>query len=283
MPDRAAREHGEAVTQIKGSSHEPTDPRAGAAERREGDGATPPPGAGGDGPVTGAPVVARRARLPHCERRRPSDDASCWLGLPNVLLVVAFLAAPLRGGRASGAGGERRADDAGHASGGPSRTGPGAPPTERRPAPRASEADREATAATVRRAMAEGRLTLDEGVARLDAAFDARHRGQLDELVADLPPEPRRLGMRRSGVARDLRDFAVLAVVAAAVVQGLTGLWALWPIAVGTLALLALVGHRLPGAPGEPEGGRLRDDDRWPAGAAGDGASAEGNGKLPHS
>lgn len=256
--------------------------------------------------MTGA--AAGPTGLPRSERSRPPGVGSWWLDLPRVLLLVAFLAAPPRPGRSDGAGSERRAPDAGGAprrtsntepgradgpdgdpappsvsdqtagasgrrpGGTASSSGPEAHPTAAGPAPRASDAEREATAATVRRAMAEGRLTLDEGVARLDAAFVARHRGQLDELVADLPTDPRPRRTRWSGVARDLRDFAVLAAVAAAVVQALTGLWALWPIAVGALVPLALLGQRLPGAHGEPEGGRL-----------GDGASADGSERLPPS
>ena len=52
---------------------------------------------------------------------------------------------------------------------------------------RASDADREHTAELLRRAAGEGRLTVDELDERLDAAFAARTRADLQRLVADLP------------------------------------------------------------------------------------------------
>ncbi len=52
---------------------------------------------------------------------------------------------------------------------------------------RVSDADRERTAELLREHHAVGRLTADEFEARLDAAFAARTRGELDRLLADLP------------------------------------------------------------------------------------------------
>lgn len=206
--------------------------------------------------MTPAAAVAGQACLHHCRVIQLSGDSFCWLGLLNVLLLVAFLAASLRHDRSGDDGRGERSDQAGD--------GAPAPLAVRRPAPRASDAEREAATAIVRQAIGEGRLTLDEGVARLDAALAARHRDQLEELVADLPHQADRRPLRWSRVARDLRDFAVIAVAAAAAVQGLTGLWFLWPIAVGALLPLALLGHRLPGRGGEREGGEL------PSGRGGD-------------
>ena len=59
------------------------------------------------------------------------------------------------------------------------------------PEMRASDADRDRISAVLREAHAEGRLPQDELLERLDAAYDARTYGELDRLVADLPP-PRR-------------------------------------------------------------------------------------------
>ena len=59
------------------------------------------------------------------------------------------------------------------------------------PGLRASDAERDAVAARLREAHAEGRLTLDEFAERLDAAFAARTRGDLAVLTRDLPPPPR--------------------------------------------------------------------------------------------
>jgi hypothetical protein len=52
---------------------------------------------------------------------------------------------------------------------------------------RASDADRERTAELLREHHAVGRLTQEEFAARLESAFAARTRGELDELLADLP------------------------------------------------------------------------------------------------
>jgi hypothetical protein len=60
---------------------------------------------------------------------------------------------------------------------------------------RVGDAEREATAAELREHYASGRLTLDELNDRLDKAFAARTRGDLDALMRDLPSaRPRRAG-----------------------------------------------------------------------------------------
>jgi Domain of unknown function (DUF1707) len=57
------------------------------------------------------------------------------------------------------------------------------------PALRASDSDRWSTAERLRRATADGRLEPDELEERLSALFASRTYGELDQLVADLPPE----------------------------------------------------------------------------------------------
>jgi hypothetical protein len=52
---------------------------------------------------------------------------------------------------------------------------------------RVSDAEREATAAELREHYANGRLTLDELNERIDKAFAAKTRGDLDALMRDLP------------------------------------------------------------------------------------------------
>ncbi|WP_187282450.1 MULTISPECIES: DUF1707 domain-containing protein [unclassified Streptomyces] len=52
---------------------------------------------------------------------------------------------------------------------------------------RASDAERERVAETLREAVAEGRLEMDEFEQRLDATFKARTHGELVPLVRDLP------------------------------------------------------------------------------------------------
>jgi hypothetical protein len=55
------------------------------------------------------------------------------------------------------------------------------------PTPRASDAEREATAQRLRDAAAEGRLDFEELTDRLGRAYDARARAELEPLTADLP------------------------------------------------------------------------------------------------
>ncbi len=52
---------------------------------------------------------------------------------------------------------------------------------------RASDAEREATVAHLREAAAEGRLDVEELVVRIDAAYTATTRAELEPLTADLP------------------------------------------------------------------------------------------------
>lgn len=55
------------------------------------------------------------------------------------------------------------------------------------PRVRASDADRDRTAALLREHHAAGRLTAEEFHERLDKAYAAKTLGELDELLADLP------------------------------------------------------------------------------------------------
>jgi len=52
---------------------------------------------------------------------------------------------------------------------------------------RASDADRDRTAALLREHLAAGRLTSEEFNERLDKAYAAKTMGELDELLSDLP------------------------------------------------------------------------------------------------
>ncbi len=61
---------------------------------------------------------------------------------------------------------------------------------------RVGDAEREATAAELREHYASGRLTLEELNERLDKAFAAKTRGDLDGLMRDLPSvRPRAVGV----------------------------------------------------------------------------------------
>ncbi|GAB2817276.1 DUF1707 SHOCT-like domain-containing protein [Streptomyces daliensis] len=59
--------------------------------------------------------------------------------------------------------------------------------TEELPEMRASDAERERIADVLKEAVAEGRLGVDEFQERLDSAYRARTRGELEPLVRDLP------------------------------------------------------------------------------------------------
>jgi Domain of unknown function (DUF1707) len=102
----------------------------------------------------------------------------------------------------------------------------------------ASDAERDAAARSVTEAIAAGRLSIDEGTERIDAAFEAQHRDQLVSLVADLPASKR----DRSPVLLHGVPLACTAGVslAAIVLQAAAGAWELWPVAVATLTALAL-------------------------------------------
>jgi hypothetical protein len=120
---------------------------------------------------------------------------------------------------------------------------------------RASDTEREEVASRLRDAMAEGRLTLDEGEQRLASVYAATYRDELPGLVADLPPaEPTgpdrrtgRGGRARSGWPRPVVPVLGLLVAGAVV----TGLWVataggqLWPVIVlGVLAFILLKRRR---------------------------------------
>jgi DUF1707 SHOCT-like domain len=102
---------------------------------------------------------------------------------------------------------------------------------------RASDADRELVAERLRHAAAEGRLFADELEERLGTALSARTYGELDALVADLPPitSP----ARRAGGNVRVRPAVAVAVAL--------------PLAlmlIGAIAF-AVAGHAHPGRHGE--------------------------------
>jgi energy-converting hydrogenase Eha subunit C len=84
-----------------------------------------------------------------------------------------------------------------------------------RPELRASDAEREHIARTLRDHAAEGRLTPDELEERVGAAYRAVHVRDLEALVADLPMAgpPRRLERRRRHPVLPVAALGTLAVV----------------------------------------------------------------------
>lgn len=79
------------------------------------------------------------------------------------------------------------------------------------PVQRAGDADRDATAAVLREAFAEGRITQSELEARLDEVHAAKTYGDLAPITADLPahaptvPASRELDRKAAKRRRDLR------------------------------------------------------------------------------
>jgi len=91
---------------------------------------------------------------------------------------------------------------------------------------RASEAEREAVVAQLRDHAAEGRLDADELEARVEAAFSARFREQLDELLGDLPAPSAPGG---NGFDAHFRVFVLVQLMLVAI-WALTGLGYFWPV-----------------------------------------------------
>jgi hypothetical protein len=100
---------------------------------------------------------------------------------------------------------------------------------------RASDAERERAAETLRRHHADGRLTTDELEERTARAYAATTRGDLDQLFGDLPrlraPEdeqPQRRSLWPPAFA-----FPILALLLAiAVVSSAHFLWLAWPLMI---------------------------------------------------
>jgi hypothetical protein len=111
----------------------------------------------------------------------------------------------------------------------------------------ASDHERDEAANLVSQAIGEGRLSIEEGVQRIDAVLRSRHRHEVGSLVADLPnrasatfTRPRTFMQPRMG----LLVVAAAVIVAAVLVQALVGLWELWPLAVVALGGSTLLPRR---------------------------------------
>jgi hypothetical protein len=112
---------------------------------------------------------------------------------------------------------------------------------------RASDAEREETAALVRTAADEGRLTIAELDERLGAVYAVRMRHELAPLVADLPSPPAPAGSLPTGSVRVA--LAVHLVLVVAFAATLVTRWAAggfgfpWPLFPIFWALVTLVVH----------------------------------------
>lgn len=74
------------------------------------------------------------------------------------------------------------------------------------PPVRASDGDRDRAISELRDRAVEGRLSHDTFLGRVDMALQARNRGELDELIADLPPRGR-WRRRLTDVVSSFSDF----------------------------------------------------------------------------
>ncbi len=107
--------------------------------------------------------------------------------------------------------------------------------TQRDPNLRAADADREATGERLRRHHAEGRLDTEEFQERIERCVQAKTVGELEQLVADLPPEPTSEGRFHP---RRLRMIPLVPIVIAIVLisavtgghHGDFGFWVLIPL-----------------------------------------------------
>lgn len=115
---------------------------------------------------------------------------------------------------------------------------------------RTSDQEREQIAEILRAAMAEGRLTLEEGEERLASAYASKYRDELGPLTADLPDGGRRAlaetPQARLATRRSLRRHTSFVISAALI---LTGLWVLsgahffWPAIPLVFLVMGLVRH----------------------------------------
>ncbi|WP_067498736.1 DUF1707 domain-containing protein [Actinoplanes sp. TFC3] len=115
---------------------------------------------------------------------------------------------------------------------------------------RTSDAEREQVATILRAAMAEGRLSLEEGEERLSSVYASKYRDELAPLTADLPGGGRQALREtpeaRAATRRDLRRHAGFVIFIAAL---LTGLFLLsnahffWPAIPLTFLVIGLIRH----------------------------------------
>jgi hypothetical protein len=141
---------------------------------------------------------------------------------------------------------------------------------DRHPELRASDADRERTAADLREHFAAGRLSEAELGERLDAAYSATTLAELDALSSDLPdprplpapPSPRSLARRR--IYQDAGAVVIINIGCVAV-WAATGagssFWPIWVMLISGLRLARDAWRLLGPAPEPVSRGRRRR--RW--------------------
>jgi hypothetical protein len=120
------------------------------------------------------------------------------------------------------------------------------------PVERASDSEREATADRLRVAAGDGRLDHDELEERLEAAYAARTRGELEALTADLPDRPAEKEKRDptwqdEAVRARLASFLTVNTICI-VIWALTDpggyFWPVWVLLGTGIALFSRIVHR---------------------------------------
>lgn len=114
---------------------------------------------------------------------------------------------------------------------------------------RASDADRDATAALLRASHAEGRLDTDELEERSERCYAAKTLAELDELVSDLPPArpygwPRADRQRRRAWRPARIVPIIIFVVAISMITDAEVMWVIWPLAFFAFSRFMRAGHR---------------------------------------
>ncbi len=111
----------------------------------------------------------------------------------------------------------------------------------------ASDRERDEAANLISQAIGEGRLSIEEGMQRIDAVLRSRHRHDIGCLVADLPTRVSAITTRPftfTQLRMGLLVVAVAVIFAAVLVQALVGLWELWPVAIVALGWSTLLPRR---------------------------------------
>jgi Domain of unknown function (DUF1707) len=134
---------------------------------------------------------------------------------------------------------------------------------------RATDAARERTAATLRQALVDGSLNVDETEHRLATTYAAQHNHELSAVVADLPQRDRSSALSGAAWSRHRRGWPVAVLLAVMVITLLAGfefggqhhVWPLW--------LLALILVRSLWWRGRWSGDRRGSGERPSAGSAG--------------
>jgi hypothetical protein len=114
---------------------------------------------------------------------------------------------------------------------------------------RASEDEREHTAALLREHCQQGRLSIDELAERLGVAFAARTHGELDALLGDLPAQGPQA--TAGALGRHVRTFLLVNALLVSIwlLTGAGYFWPMWPFLGWGVGLAA---HALAGDDPEP-------------------------------